>query len=68
MESTRMVPTNLCAGRQRRHRHKEQACGHSRGRRWWDKLRIALKHTHYYILNGQWEFAVWPTELKSDAL
>ena len=49
MESTKMVPMKLCAGQQRRHRHKEQACGHSRGRRWWDKLRVALKHIHYYI-------------------
>ena len=31
MESGKMVLMNLLAGRQWRHRHKEQACGHIGG-------------------------------------
>ena len=32
-ESRKMVPMNLFAGQQRRHGHREQACGHSAGRK-----------------------------------
>ena len=39
MESRKMVLMNLFAGQQKRHRHKEQTCGHSEGRRGWDNLR-----------------------------
>ena len=34
-----MVPMNLSAGKRWRRRHREQACGHRRGRRWLDELR-----------------------------
>ena len=37
---------NLSAGQQWRHRHREQTCGHSVGRREWDKFRVALKYIH----------------------
>ena len=33
MESRKMVLMNLFAGQQWRHRHREQTCGNSRGRR-----------------------------------
>ena len=39
VESRKMVLMNLFAGKQWRHRHREQICGHSSGRRGWDKLR-----------------------------
>ena len=39
MESRKMVLMNLFAGQQKRHRHREQACGHSGERRGWDDLR-----------------------------
>ena len=39
MESRKMVGMNLTAGQQWRHRHREQTCGHSKGRRGWDRLR-----------------------------
>jgi len=27
--------------------YREETCGHSRGRRGWDELRVALKYTPY---------------------
>ena len=58
----------LFAGQQKRHRHKEQTCGHSGGRRGWDELRE--EHWNIYIIicktDSQWEFAVLCTEIKSD--
>ena len=39
VESRKMVLMNLSAGQQWRHRHREQMCGHSRGRRTWDELK-----------------------------
>ena len=39
MESKKMVLMNLFAEQQWRHRHREQSCGYSGGRRGWDKLR-----------------------------
>ena len=39
MESRKMVLMNLFAGQQRRRRYREQTCGHSGGRREWDRLR-----------------------------
>ena len=39
-------------------RHREQTCGYSRGRTWWDKLRVTWKHTHYHMQNSPWEFAL----------
>ena len=38
-ESRKMILMNLFSGKEWRHRHREQTCGHSRGRRGWDKLR-----------------------------
>ena len=34
-----MVLMNTSAGQQWTHRHREQTCGHSGGRRGWDELR-----------------------------
>ena len=34
-----VVLMNLSVGQQQRHRHREQTCGHSGGRRGWDELR-----------------------------
>ena len=39
LESKRIVLMTLCAGQQRRQRHKEQTSGLSRRRRGWDDLR-----------------------------
>ena len=39
MESRKMVPMNLFAGQEHRHRHREQTCGHSGRRSGWDELR-----------------------------
>ena len=39
MESRKIVLKNLFAGQGQRDRHREQTCGHSRGRRGWDELR-----------------------------
>ena len=43
MESRKMVPMNLFAGQQWRHKHREQTYGHGQGeqagRRGWDKRR-----------------------------
>ena len=36
MESRKMVLTILFAGRQRRHRYKEETYGHERGEGGWD--------------------------------
>ena len=49
MKSRKMVKMSLCAGQQRRHRHKEQTFGLSGRRRGWDDLRVALKHIHYHV-------------------
>ena len=41
-----MVLMNLFAGLGQRCKHREHTCGHSEGRRKWDKLRrAALKYT-----------------------
>ena len=48
MESRKIVLMNLFAGPQWRHRHREETCGHSKGRRGRDKFRGAWKHTHYH--------------------
>ena len=39
MEYRKTVLMNLIAGQQWRGRHREQTCGHSEGKRGWDKLR-----------------------------
>jgi len=39
MESRKIVLMNLFAGQDKRGRHGEQTCEHSRGRRGWGKLR-----------------------------
>ena len=49
-----MVPTILCTGQQRRHRHKEQTFGlngRSGGMIWW----IAVKHTHMTKWVNRWK-------------
>ena len=43
-ESRKMVLMNLSAGQQWRCRRREQICGHSGGRREWDKQKVSLKH------------------------
>ena len=48
MESRKMALKNLFAGQQWRFKHRERACGHSRGSRGWDRLRIAQKHINYH--------------------
>ena len=58
---------NLCAGEQWRHRHREQTCEHREGRRGWDKLRVALKHT-YAELDSRWKFVLRRRKLKSGVL
>ena len=59
-EIWKMVLVNLFAGQSWRHRHREQTCGHSRGRRKWDELRE--QHGNIHIteckIESQWEFAV----------
>ena len=39
VDSRKMVLMNLFAGQEYRRKHREWACGHSRGRRGWDKLK-----------------------------
>ena len=39
MESRKMVLMNLFTGKEKRHKHREQTCGHSAGRRGWNQLR-----------------------------
>ena len=60
MESIKMVWAILCAGHQRRHKHKEQTFGLS-GRRGWDNLREKNWNIHIVIrkIDNQWEFDVW---------
>ena len=50
---------NLPAGQQWRRRHREQTCGHSGGRRGWDKLREERGNTHITVCrtDGQRGFA-----------
>ena len=47
--SRKMVLMNLFAGQQWRSRYREQACGHSSGRRVGQTERVALKHIHYHV-------------------
>ena len=64
----RQAPLHLCR-QQQRHRHREQTCGHSGGRRGWSKLRG--EHGSIYIticitickIDSQWESAVWHWQL-----
>ena len=51
LESRKIVLMNLFAGPQWRHRHREEPCGHSEGRRGRDKFRGAWKHIHYHMYN-----------------
>ena len=54
MESRKMVPMNLFAGQEQRHRRREQACGH--GRRGLDELRVALRYIQTMCkVDSQWE-------------
>ena len=60
MESRKVMLMNLFAQWQQRHRHGEQTCGQSGGRRGLDKL--GEEHGNIYITicktDSQWEFAV----------
>ena len=49
MDSRKFVLVNLFAGQDWRGRHGEETCEHSRGRREWGKLRVALNHLHYHV-------------------
>ena len=55
-----MVPMNPFAGQQWRGRHREQASGHSEGRKGCDKLREQNGNIYITICKAdrQWEFAV----------
>ena len=55
-----MVLMNPFAGQQWRHRHREQACEHSGGRRGWEKLREEHGNICVTIckIDSQWEFSV----------
>ena len=44
----KMVLINLFAGKQWRHKCSEWICGHSRGRKEWDKWR--MQHQHIYTI------------------
>ena len=44
MESRKMVPMNLFAEQKQRCKHRGETCGHSREKRGWDELRVALKY------------------------
>ena len=57
MESRNMILINLFSGEQWRRRHREQTCGHSRGRRGWDELREQRGNIYItiYKLDSQWE-------------
>ena len=70
MESRKTALINLSAGQQWRYRHRDQACGHSRGRRRRDELKEWHGNTWITICktDSQWEFAVWHLELKPGAL
>ena len=35
----KMVPMNLFAGKEQRHRYRGKTCGHNGGRRGWDELK-----------------------------
>jgi len=70
MEFRKMVLIILHAGRQRRHRDKEQAFGLSGRRRGWDDLRE--EHWNMYItickIDDPCKFAAWSTPLQYSCL
>ena len=49
-----------------RHRYREQACGHSEGRKGWDELREQNRNIYITIckIDSQWEFAVGHRQLR----
>ena len=51
---------NLFAGQQWRCRHREQACGHSGGRRGWDKIERIDRNMYITVckVDSMWGFAV----------
>ena len=49
IESSKMVLMDLFAGQQGRHRHREQTCGHSGGRRGWHGLREQYRNIYITI-------------------
>ena len=63
MGSRKMILMRLFAGRKQRCRHREQICGHSRGRRGWDKQRSIETYTLPNIRQSQWELSVYHGEL-----
>ena len=50
MDSRNAVLMNLFAGREWKCRYREWTCGHSRGRREWDKWRKQHRHIHCHVL------------------
>ena len=65
MESRKIVLMNLCVRQQERHRHKEQTCGHSEGRK--GRNRLGDKHGKRCITicktDREWGVAVYLREL-----
>ena len=62
-ESRKMVPMNLFAGQQWRHRHREQTYGHGsgsgqEGEDGTNGERCMVTYTLPYVVDSQWEFAV----------
>ena len=53
MRPRKMILMNLFAGQEQRRSHREKTCGHSEGKRGWNKLRAAWKHTHCSMENRQ---------------
>ena len=63
MESRKMVPMNLFAGQQWRHRHREQTYGHGsgsgqEGEDGTNGEHCMVTYTLPYVVDSQWEFAV----------
>ena len=58
------------AHQEKRHRCREWTCEHSRGRRLWDKLRVALTYTYTTMckIDSYWEVVVQLSSLLSDEL
>ena len=49
IDSRKMALMSLFAGQQGRHRHREQTCGHSGGRRGWHGLREQYRNIYMTI-------------------
>ena len=66
----RWLLMNLFIGQQWRHRHREETCEHSGGRRGWDELREQHWNIHITMCKvaSQRKSVVWHKELKPGAL